>query len=194
MQAWADTARYTPADQMLSLTGSPRVDNGGMETTAKSIRINRATGDAFADDDVKSTYNELKEQPDGALLASSSPIHVTAHTMAAHTLRGVVALFRQRASMAGRECHRGADHSVRPRSQIRDRPRHSNPARADDSRPNREDPLGQRESGGLAPNRQRIGKSQTKLFPSPGPAPLRSLHRSSPTPIPSVKCTTKPES
>ena len=90
MQAWADAARYTPADQMLSLTGSPRIDNGGMETTAKSIRINRATGDAFADGGVKSTYNELKEQPDGALLASSSPIHVTAHTMAAHHAQGVV--------------------------------------------------------------------------------------------------------
>ena len=30
MQAWANTARYTPADQMLVLTGNPRVINGGM--------------------------------------------------------------------------------------------------------------------------------------------------------------------
>ena len=89
MQAWADPARYTPADQMLVLTGSPRVINAGMATTAKSIRINRATGDALADGDVKSTYSELKEQPDGALLASSSPIHVTAHTMTAHSSPGV---------------------------------------------------------------------------------------------------------
>jgi lipopolysaccharide export system protein LptA len=88
MQAWANSARYTPADQMLVLTGSPRVTNGGMATTAKSIHINRATGDALAQGDVKSTYSDLTEQPDGALLASSSPIHVTAHSMTAHNTPG----------------------------------------------------------------------------------------------------------
>ena len=84
MQAWANSAHYTPADQMLVLTGSPRITSGGMATTAKTLRINRATDVALAQDDVKSTYNDLKEQPDGALLASSSPIHVTAHSMTAH--------------------------------------------------------------------------------------------------------------
>jgi lipopolysaccharide export system protein LptA len=89
MQAWANSARYTPSDQMLLLTGDPRVANGGMATTATTIRINRATGDALAQGDVKSTYSELKEQPDGALLASSSPIHITAHTMTARGKPGV---------------------------------------------------------------------------------------------------------
>ena len=84
LEAWADSGRYTPADQMLVLSGSPRVVNGGMATTANTIRINRATEDAVAEGDVKSTYSELKEQPDGALLAASSPIHVTARTMTAH--------------------------------------------------------------------------------------------------------------
>ena len=84
VQAWADSARYTPFDQMLMLSGNPRVVNGGMATTANSIRINRATGDALAQDDVKSTYSELKEEPNGALLASSSPIHVTSRSMTAH--------------------------------------------------------------------------------------------------------------
>jgi len=88
MQAWANSAHYTPGDQMLVLTGSPRVTSGGMATTAKTLRINRATGVALAQDDVKSTYNDLKEQPDGALLASSSPIHVTAHSMTAHCNTG----------------------------------------------------------------------------------------------------------
>jgi lipopolysaccharide export system protein LptA len=89
MQAWANSARYTPTDQMLVLTGNPRVVNGGMATTANTIRINRTTGDALAQDDVKSTNSELKEQPDGALLASSSPIHVTARSMTAHNNPGV---------------------------------------------------------------------------------------------------------
>ena len=83
-QAWADKALYTPVDQILVLTGKPRVADGGMITTANTIRINRGTDDAFADGSVKSTYSDLKEQPNGALLASSSPIHVTAAKMTAH--------------------------------------------------------------------------------------------------------------
>jgi len=34
---------------------------------------------------VKSTYSDLKAQPNGALLASSDPIHVTARSMTAHS-------------------------------------------------------------------------------------------------------------
>ena len=56
MQAWANSANYTPVDQMLVLAGSPRVADGAMATTAKTIRINRATGDAVADDDVKDYF------------------------------------------------------------------------------------------------------------------------------------------
>src|SRR5580692_3879083 len=97
-QAWADKALYTPADRILVLTGSPRVAEGGMVTTAKTIRINRATDDAFAEEDVKSTYSELQEQPNGALLASASPIHVTAATMTAHN-SPAVALYRGNARL-----------------------------------------------------------------------------------------------
>ena len=88
-QAWANRARYTPADQMLVLTGNPRIATASMATTANTIRINRATGQALAEGDVKSTYSELKEQPEGALLASSSPIHVTARSMNARSATGV---------------------------------------------------------------------------------------------------------
>jgi lipopolysaccharide export system protein LptA len=84
-QAWSDRAHYTPADQVITLVGNPRVINGGMATTAKTIRINRQTNEAHAEDEVKSTYSELKEQPNGALLASSSPIHVTSRSMTAHS-------------------------------------------------------------------------------------------------------------
>ncbi|HEY3973548.1 MAG TPA: LptA/OstA family protein [Candidatus Sulfotelmatobacter sp.] len=87
-QAWANSALYTPGDQILTLAGSPRVSTGGMAITAKVVRMNRATGDALAEGDVKTTYSELKEQPDGALLASSSPIHVTAQSMTARNTAG----------------------------------------------------------------------------------------------------------
>ncbi len=84
-RAWGDRATYTPADQILMLNGSPRVIDGGMTTTSRTMRLNRATGDAFADGDVKSTYSDLKPQPNGALLAASDPIHVTARAMTAHS-------------------------------------------------------------------------------------------------------------
>ena len=83
LRGWAERARYTPADQMLVLTGSPRITDQGMTTTARLMRINRATGDALAEGDVKSTYSDLREHPNGSLLASSSPIHVTASQMTA---------------------------------------------------------------------------------------------------------------
>jgi lipopolysaccharide export system protein LptA len=88
-KAWADRATYTPADQMLVLNGSPRVVDSGMTTTARVIRMNRTTGDAIAEGDVKTTYSELKPQPDGGILASADPIHVTSRSMTAHRSPGV---------------------------------------------------------------------------------------------------------
>jgi lipopolysaccharide export system protein LptA len=87
--AFADVATYTPGDYMLVLTGSPRIIDGGMTTTAEVIRINRQTGDGFADNDVKTTYSDLKPQPNGALLANSDPIHVTAQHMTGQKQPGV---------------------------------------------------------------------------------------------------------
>ena len=83
-RANADRARYTPDDQMLVLTGSPRIIDKGLATTANTLRMNRGTGDATAEGNVKTTYSDLREQPNGALLAGASPIHVTARTMTAH--------------------------------------------------------------------------------------------------------------
>jgi lipopolysaccharide export system protein LptA len=83
-KAWAQRGEYTTADQLVVLTGSPRVVDGGMTTTAEKIRMNRATGDALAEGNVKSTYSDLKAQPDGAMLASSDPIHVTSRSMTAN--------------------------------------------------------------------------------------------------------------
>ncbi len=106
-QAWADKAVYTPADQVLLLSGSPRVTDGGMMTTADTIRVNRVTDDAFARGNVKSTYSDLKEQPNGALLASSSPIHVTAASMTEHNAPAI-ALYEAAmpSPMAGRQHYR----------------------------------------------------------------------------------------
>ncbi len=85
----ADRASYSPQDDALTLQGSPRVVDGGMTVTADSIRLLRRGGEAFAQGNVKTTYSELKLQPNGALLATSDPVHVTAHTMNAKQLSGL---------------------------------------------------------------------------------------------------------
>jgi lipopolysaccharide export system protein LptA len=88
-KAWAQRGEYTAADQLLVLSGSPRVVDNDMTTTAQTIRMNRTTGDAIAEGNVKSTYSDLKAQPDGGMLASSDPIHVTSHSMTAHRSSGI---------------------------------------------------------------------------------------------------------
>ncbi|MDR3764839.1 MAG: LptA/OstA family protein [Acidobacteriota bacterium] len=86
---FAERASYSPQDDSLTMTGAPRLVDGGMTVTADSIRMLRATGEAFAQGNVKSTYSELKVQPDGALLATSDPVHVTAHAMNAVQMSGL---------------------------------------------------------------------------------------------------------
>ena len=88
-EAWADRATYAPQTGALTLTGSPRVIDGGLTTTADSIRLERQSGDALGTGNVKTTYSELKPQPKGAVLASSDPIHVTAPSVRASRNGGV---------------------------------------------------------------------------------------------------------
>jgi lipopolysaccharide export system protein LptA len=83
-KAWAQRGVYTAADQMLVLNGSPRVVDGGLTTTAQLIRFQRSTGDATAEGNVKSTYSDLKPQPEGGMFSSSDPIHVVSRSMTAH--------------------------------------------------------------------------------------------------------------
>jgi len=87
--AFASEAHYTPADENLILTGSPRWIEGGGTTTARILRLNRQTGDAFAEGQVKTTYRDTKPQdtkpqPGGALLGGSEPINVISEHMTAH--------------------------------------------------------------------------------------------------------------
>jgi lipopolysaccharide export system protein LptA len=88
--ATAARARYTTADQLLALSGSPRVTDGALSTSANELRLNRATGDVAAEGDVKSTYTDMKQQPGGAIFAGSDPIHATGATMLFHRATSVV--------------------------------------------------------------------------------------------------------
>jgi lipopolysaccharide export system protein LptA len=58
--AVAETARYVPANDLLTLTGSPRASDSGMMTTADVVLLNRLTGQVLAKDHVKTTYNDLE--------------------------------------------------------------------------------------------------------------------------------------
>ena len=77
-------ATYDPQTEMFTLIGSPSVSDAGSTTTSDHMRVNRTTGDAFAEGAVKTTYSQIQPQPNGALLATSEPIHVTAASMIAH--------------------------------------------------------------------------------------------------------------
>ncbi|MGZ4789078.1 MAG: LptA/OstA family protein [Terriglobales bacterium] len=83
-EATAAKAVYDPQTELFTLLGSPRISNASATTTADHMRVNRRTGDAFADGSVKTTYSQIQPQPNGALLATGDPIHVTAASMVAH--------------------------------------------------------------------------------------------------------------
>ena len=82
--ATAARAVYSPVDESLILTGSPRVVDGGTTVEADSMRVLRRSGELSASGNVKTTYSQLSVQPNGALLAAGDPVHVTAHAMSVH--------------------------------------------------------------------------------------------------------------
>jgi len=87
--ATADRAHYKAADESFTLAGSPRIVDAGFLLTANTIQLSRKSGSAVAEGDVKTTYNDMKAQPNGAMLASGEPIHVTGSRMTASQGGGV---------------------------------------------------------------------------------------------------------
>jgi len=88
--ATASRARYTASNQLTTLEGDPRVTDSGMSTSADHIAINRASGDANADGNVKSTYvdpNKLGANS-GGIFSGPEPVHVTAKSLVAHQKTG----------------------------------------------------------------------------------------------------------
>ncbi len=81
--ATADHAHYNPGDESFGLTGTPRVVDTGFALTADTVQLSRKTGSAVARGNVKTTYNDLKPQANGAMLASGEPVHVTGTTVTA---------------------------------------------------------------------------------------------------------------
>jgi lipopolysaccharide export system protein LptA len=89
--ASAERAKYVGADETILLFGSPRVVDStqGVTLTADSIQLNRKTRNAFAQDNVKTTYSKLNAQASGAMLGSADPIHVTGSTVTMSSTTGI---------------------------------------------------------------------------------------------------------
>jgi lipopolysaccharide export system protein LptA len=83
LTAWAQHAEYQSSDQILHLTGSPRLENGQLQMAAGRIDYGRDTGDASAAGTVKATYTEkAKSAP---TLGGDGPVHITAdHAFVKH--------------------------------------------------------------------------------------------------------------
>jgi len=82
-RATAERARFVPADDNITLTGSPRVVDSGVTLTSQTVQLNRKSSTVFAQGEVKTTFSELKQQANGGMLSSSDPIHVTGTSMTA---------------------------------------------------------------------------------------------------------------
>lgn len=84
LTAWAQHSEYHASDQILHLTGSPRLYDGqSLQMSANSVDFHRDTGDASAVGQVKATYaeqktpNEASPAPAGPALGGGGPVHVT---------------------------------------------------------------------------------------------------------------------
>ena len=116
MRATAGHADYDSAGQLLHLTRSPRVTDGGLELTANKLNVSQESGDAFAEGNVKATWfgvasgaNPAKNGGDGnvnANFGAQGPTHVIAETAemrrstGAATFKGNARLWQQGNSVA----------------------------------------------------------------------------------------------
>jgi lipopolysaccharide export system protein LptA len=85
LTAWAQHAEYHASDQVLHLTGDPRLYDGqSLQLAATRIDYHRDTNDASAEGDVKATETQQKAQS-GPALGGDGPVHITAdHAFVRH--------------------------------------------------------------------------------------------------------------
>jgi lipopolysaccharide export system protein LptA len=117
LEAMGARADYDGATEVLNLTGTPRVENGGLQLTADTIEVARATGDAFAHGNVKATWLGSDAQTPGRQsrsgtgpqvpsLSPQGPSHVIAAEAQIHqqtgeaTFRGHARLWQQANSVS----------------------------------------------------------------------------------------------
>jgi len=84
LTGWAQHAEYHASDQVLHLTGSPRISDGAsMQVAAEQIDYHRDTQNAAASGNVKATYTQPQKagapsQAVAPTMGGSGPVHVIA--------------------------------------------------------------------------------------------------------------------
>lgn len=81
LHASAKRAEYHASDQVLHLTGKPRVNNGEIDLTAQLVDYHRDSGDATAKGDVKATYLRQENQqsaPSASMFGGQGSVHIVA--------------------------------------------------------------------------------------------------------------------
>jgi lipopolysaccharide export system protein LptA len=82
VRATAKRAEYQAAEQVLHLTGNPRINNGSIDMIAQLVDYRRDTGDATAKGDVKATYlrngTGSAAAPAGSMFGGQGPVHIIA--------------------------------------------------------------------------------------------------------------------
>jgi lipopolysaccharide export system protein LptA len=76
LTASADRAEYQAVNQVLHLTGSPRVHDGGMDLTAQIVDYYRSSGDARAYGNVQATYLKGTKQDQSGVFGAQGPLHI----------------------------------------------------------------------------------------------------------------------
>ncbi|HEX5234374.1 MAG TPA: LptA/OstA family protein [Silvibacterium sp.] len=85
LTAWAQHAEYHASDEVLRLTGNPRLTDGqSLQMAAADIDYHRDSGDAIAVGNVKATYTQQKKPKgtgsaeSGPAFGGDGPMHITA--------------------------------------------------------------------------------------------------------------------
>jgi lipopolysaccharide export system protein LptA len=101
-RATARRAEYTGANQLLRLTGAPRINDGTIDLAADTVDYHRDTANAEATGNVKATYYEPKTPTAGATLSAGiggqGPTHIIANSASLDQAHGT-AVFRGQARL-----------------------------------------------------------------------------------------------
>jgi lipopolysaccharide export system protein LptA len=88
LTGWADHAEYHASDQVLHMSGSPRISDGqSMQVSAELIDYHRDSQDAAAKGNVKATYTEQPKAGTSSAppsMGGNGPVHVIADHAAMH--------------------------------------------------------------------------------------------------------------
>lgn len=90
LTGWADHAEYHASDEVLHMTGNPRISDGdAMQVAADAIDYHRDSQDAAAEGNVKATYTQQAKAPGHSTgapptMGGSGPVHVIADRAEMH--------------------------------------------------------------------------------------------------------------